>query len=195
VGRRRIDGQLEPLEVIPDPPIVVGMHPHAHGGESRFDIATEDLDHADLARSLGLVLEADHPERDHDPRVSRRPEPGLDDALARRMEPHDRLLLAHYHVGVEPMLPDRATQRAGEHTRLDRRRPHRAVPLGTPGRLVGVDAQPQATTRAQLVPGLRSLPRAPLRQVDGQPQRRVEVRAIERVLPVEHMTGAVEALG
>ena len=72
----------------------------------------------------------------------------LDAAAARRVEPEGLLLLADDGRGGEPVLAHSAAQRSGEHTGLQRGDPDVAVELGAPRRLVGVDPQPQQTSRA-----------------------------------------------
>ena len=57
---------------------------------------------------------------------------------------------------IEAVLTDRAPDGAGEDARLQRRDAGRAVELGAPRLLVGLDQQVQAAVR-QLVPGRRLL--------------------------------------
>ncbi|WP_166804416.1 hypothetical protein [Cryobacterium algoritolerans] len=62
------------------------MQPHSDDGSVSGDLAPKDLEDADLRRSVGLVFEADHPQRDQAIRISVRGEPRFDDAGQRRVE-------------------------------------------------------------------------------------------------------------
>src|SRR6266536_493282 len=112
----------------------------------------------------------------------------LEQAVLRRVQPGAALRLADDGVRVEPVLADRAADRAGEHAGLQRRDSDLAVELGTPWRLVPGDQQPQAAI-AGPVPRRGSLAAAPVRQVVGEPALLVEAVAIEGVLELKLVPG------
>ena len=104
--------------------------PRAAGAE---DVAAEDLDDADLARTLRLVLEADHPQRDHRARVVARAQARLDPAVVREVQARLGLRFADDRVGVEgALLAGVAADRAGKHAGLQRGDAQLAVPLRAP---------------------------------------------------------------
>ena len=72
-----VDRQLLARELLPQRRVgeLVHAHPDARAVRAE-DVAAEDLDDADLARALGLVLETDHPQRDHRPRMVERAQAG-----------------------------------------------------------------------------------------------------------------------
>ena len=118
------------------------MHPDSDRRLPGGDVSSEDLADADLRRAPRLVLVADHPERNHRARVVARLGAQLDPAVLRRVEANVRLRLAHDRLRIEPVLANRAADRAGELTRLQRRHAKPAVELGTPRLLVGLDEEP-----------------------------------------------------
>ena len=138
-----VDGHGLRGELVPDRRVAPRVHAHADARDVGADVAAEDLEDADLGRSLGAVLEADHPERDHVRGVVEGSRPRLEQAVLRRVEGHRRLGFAHDEPIPEPQLPDRAAERTGERTGLERGDPQVPVVLGRPGRLVGIDPQLQ----------------------------------------------------
>src|SRR5262245_25131828 len=164
------------------------MDSHADGRAVRTHVASEDLCDADLAGSLRLVLEADHPQCDHAARIGAGAESGLDDAVLRGVEPLLGLFLAHLQPVVEVELADRAAERTGEQVGLERRDADVAVPFGAPRLLGFVDAQPQRAV-LDLVAGAGRGARAPVRQVVGHPPALVEVGPVERLVELELVPG------
>ena len=82
------------------------------------------------------------------------------------------------------MLSDSAADWPREDAGLERRHAHSAVELRAPGRLVGLDQQPQSAV-AELVPGGRALARAPVGEIVRNPAAPVEHVAGESVLELE----------
>ena len=130
---------------------------------------------------LGLVLEADHPQRDHRPRVVERAHPCLDQPVVDGEERAVVLRRPDDDVGVELELADRRAHRPGEHAGLERRHAQVAIELRAPRRVVGLDQQAQDAV-ADLVASGGPVGRAPVRQVVGEPVRLVESRPVEVVL-------------
>src|SRR5829696_64435 len=115
-----VDRNEDTREIVDDRRIAEGMDAHPDARVARRDVATEDLDDADLGRPVGLVLVADHPERDHRARVVDRPRAELDAAVERRVEAERRLLLPYDGERREAVLADLAPDRSGEDARLQR---------------------------------------------------------------------------
>src|SRR4051812_13528434 len=118
-----------------------GCTPMPTRAERRPDVAAEDLAHADLPGALGLILVADHPERDDRVGVVERRAADLDQAMVWREEPEGLLRLAHDGVRAEPVLADHASDRTGVDAGLQVGDAHFAVELRAPRLLVGLDAQ------------------------------------------------------
>src|SRR3712207_6505267 len=77
------------------------------------------------------------------------------------------------------VLPDRGAERTGEGAGLQVRDPQLSV-LGPPGRLVGLDEQPQPAL-VEAVPGGRALRRGPVREVVVDPAVGIETAGGEVV--------------
>ena len=115
----------------------------------------EDLEDADLARALGLVLEADHPDRRHRARAELHARADLQHAVARRPAPLRRLGLAHdgarrgTAAGRRCCPRRRRTRRTGYPRRAAAAR-DRGAPQALPGR----DRQPQLGSAISYVAAL-----------------------------------------
>src|SRR3954454_11553407 len=181
-----VDGELLLRPLLAQRRVAEAVDAHADPRAVRAeDVAAEDLDDADLARALRLVLEPDHPQRDHRARVVDRAQTRLDAAVVREVEARLGLRLADDRVGVEgALLAAVAADRAGEHAGLQRGDAQLAVPLRAPRRLVLLDQQPQSAS--DLVARSRALAAAPLRQVVGQPSARVQLRPLEALVELPH---------
>jgi hypothetical protein len=97
-----------------DPGVSERVHAHADQRPPGGHVAAEDLADADLGRPVGLVLEADQPQRDHRRGIVQRPGPHLDDTVLRCMQPLGGLLLPDDGGRAEAVLADRCAERAGE---------------------------------------------------------------------------------
>src|SRR4051794_3330088 len=189
-----VDGELLLRPLLAQRRVAEGVDAHADAcAVGAEDVAAEDLDDADLARALRLVLEADHPQRDHRARVGDRAQARLDATVAREVEAHLRLRLADDRVSVEgALLAEVAADRAREHAGLQRGDAQLAVPLRAPRRLVLLDQQPQPASH--LVARGRSLAAAPLRQVVRQPPALVQLRSLEVLIELPHRADDADQL-
>ena len=150
-------------------------------GPAPADRVAEHLEDADLARALGLVLDAHHPDRRHRARGQLHARADLQDAIVRRPAPLRRLRLAHAEPVAERLLANCAADLAREHARLDARDAQRPLVLdGAPQALPGRDRQPQLRP-GDLVRCRALSTRTPLRQVVRDPHRAIEVVALEVV--------------
>jgi len=149
-----------------------------------FHVAAEDLEDADLCGLLRLVLEPDHPERDHVRRVSQSPRAALEEAVLRGVPGFALLCLPDDDLVAEAVLADPASHRAGEYAGLQGGDPGPAVPFRAPRLLIPL--YPEAEDAAvHGESGRRRCAGAPLREVVGQPERRVQRRAAKVILDVE----------
>jgi hypothetical protein len=114
----RVDRQGLGRELVDDRGVAEGMDAHSDLRPVGADVATEDLADADLGRPLGRVLVADQPEGDHRARVIERLRAQLDPTVLRRVEPEVPLSLANDGRRIEPVLTDRASDRARKEPRL-----------------------------------------------------------------------------
>src|SRR3954471_20964893 len=117
-----VDGELLLRPLLAQRRVAEAVDAHADARAVRAeDVAAEDLDDADLARALRLVLEADHPQRDHRARVVDRAQTRLDAAVVRDVQARLALRLTDDRLGVEGApLAAVAADRAGEHAGLQR---------------------------------------------------------------------------
>src|SRR4029079_6133069 len=106
--------------------------------------------------------------------------PQLDPAPVRREEPKLRLLLPDDHAGREPVLADRAAERAREAARLDGRHADLAIPFRTPRRLPRRDGQDEPAA-LQDVRRLRARARRPLREIGVEPSGGIQATGLEAV--------------
>src|SRR5262249_7295130 len=177
----RVDRKRDSREVIQEAGVAEWMDADADDRLVAAHVAAEDLAHADLARVLGLVLVADHPERDHRVRIAARTRAELDRAVLRCVEARGRLRLGEDRGRVEAMLPDRRTDQAREGAGLEGGDPRLPVELGAPRRLVGLD--PEAQSRmVEAVARSRLLAAAPVWEGVGHPPTRGERVTLEGVL-------------
>src|SRR5690349_13551436 len=160
------------------------MDPDPDTGHLRADVAAKNLGDADLAGVARLVLDADHPQRRHVRGIRRDPHPRLDQPVARRTQGDPFLGLANDQARPELVRPDRASDWTGRARGLERRHPRPAVELARPRRLVAVDPEPQRAV-PKLVAWLAGPAGAPMREVVREPERPVEIRAVEVVLDDE----------
>src|SRR5262249_41372671 len=128
----RVDRERLAREVVDDGRVAEGVDADSDDRAIGPDVATEDLADADLGRAFGLVLVADHPERDHRVRVVARPSAKLDPAVQRRVQADVGLLLADDGLRVEPVLADAAAERPREAPGLEGGDANLAVQLGAP---------------------------------------------------------------
>ena len=92
-------------EVVAKTRVAEGMHADADPARAvRLDVASEQLDDAQLARLLGGALEADQPERGERARVQARHEAHLDEPVVRQPEGALRLSGAHDQALTKGML-------------------------------------------------------------------------------------------
>ena len=110
--------------------------------------------------------------------VVRRRGAQLDAAVQRRVQANIPLRFSYHGRGVEPVLADRAPERAGERAGLQRRDPHAIVIFGTPRELIGLDSQPQHSVPDRIA-RRRARPATPVREVARQPATRVDRVTVE----------------
>jgi hypothetical protein len=108
----------DPLEILVQAGVVLGLDADADPSAVVVEIAAEDLGDAELAAVVRGVLESDRPARDHDVGVPDGGHPHLDHAVPHEPEALLRLLLPHDEVVAEPVLADAASPRPGELARL-----------------------------------------------------------------------------
>src|SRR5512132_907634 len=136
-----IDSDRFRREFIDDRAVAQRVNAHPDRNTIGLHVAPEDLEDADLPRSLRLILIADHPERDHVVRVIERPCAQLEQAVSRGIERRTRLLLADDDPIAEAMLPDLTVERTCKDASLKRRHLQPPVVLPTPGLLFSLDQQ------------------------------------------------------
>ncbi len=179
------------------------MHAHAHEGSLRGHVAPEDLEDADLRRNAPVGPRS---------RSSRARPCSPGPPLHWRDTRSGRTAACRAPAGSwasrtttsrrEPMLADRAAQRPGEHSRLQRRNTPvcsdetRSSPShsGHHGRLVAVDSQAKDAVDNLVARG-RGGPRAPLRQVVRQPASSIQGLSLEVVLEFEPVARPVQTHG
>src|ERR1700742_1012985 len=157
------------------------MDAHADRWPAPVDRVAEHLEDADLARALGLVLDAHQPGRRHRARGQLHARADLQDAIVRRPAPLRRLHLAHAQPVAERLLANGAAHLTGEYAGLDAGDAQWPLVLArAPQALPGRDRQPQLRP-GDLVRCRALSTRTPLRQVVREPHRAIEVVALEVV--------------
>jgi hypothetical protein len=114
-----VDREPDVLELVDDGRIAERMDADADGRCLRRHVPAKDLADADLRRSLRLVLDADHPQGNEQCGVVRRARLELEQAVGRRVQGDLRLRLPDNEASLEAVLPDVASDRAGEQAGLE----------------------------------------------------------------------------
>jgi hypothetical protein len=188
-----VDLKRDALEVVGDRRIAERVDTHANSDRPVFHVVSEDLEDADLCGLLRLVLEPDHPERDHVRRVSQCPRAALEEAVLRGVPVFALLCLPDDDLVAEAVLAHQASHRPGEGAGLQGGDPRPAVPFRAPRLLIPL--YPKAEDAAvDGESGRRRCAGAPLGEVMGQPERLVQRSPVKLVLDLEKVARPIETL-
>src|SRR5215212_2620825 len=177
VQRIRVGGEFLGKSRVAEPMNATTQGHHREGARPTHDTVPEDLNQADLTAALGLVLQADHPRREHRPWTESDPAGHLDVSVVRCEAPLRGMGLGDDQAWPERLLAAGAAHRSGPIAALDRRYPQWAVvQVRAPQRLIWRDRKTQ-TLGIDGVRRSRRLHRTPRRKVGRRPDRLVQAVA------------------
>ncbi len=164
------------------------MQPDAYQGAVRRGFGTEDLADADLGRAFRPVFEADHPQRHHGVWMRAPAGPHLDGTERRSDQPRGGLRFDDGQAIVGSMLPDGRSNGAGEAAGLQRRNSQVGLDVGSPLWLIVGDEELEMSP-GEPIPGPGPLAAGPVRQMERDPLRAVELQPVELLVHSQAMVG------